>query len=147
MSTSFIKTSILWIFINSIFPLMPIAFYFFIYKLSDKDNQKKWYQILSKDNGLSIYSAILSATSIAAAIKKEIIYSSLFSLLTFIALGLIFMMSTMLYGSLAFKNLYFNQDTLNESNFDEKLLSVGGLSLAIGAVVLGFIMACISDSL
>ncbi len=145
---------VIWISINAILPLLPILINFTVGKLfTEKSKDLKWYQFLSRDNGLALYSSIISISSLSKLFLSFVSTPNLFDLIDnrtqsffviiiiFLGLNLLFSLvvySILLYRSKTINDLYSNENRLSDEQ--ERAIAFITITLALIATILNFIV-------
>ena len=150
----FVDSIFVWIFTNTIFPILPILIVFSYLKLSAEEfKHLKWYQFIARNDGLALYSCIVSVSSllrplpyifsrynsynsIAKTNQRTILY------LLFILI-LIFMISLCLYcfllnKSITTQNLYSPEN--KSDDVTEQQLAIVIILLASASTIFSLFM-------
>lgn len=140
-----IGSGVLWIFINTILPILPISISYLIIKFfSENHHNLKWYQFISKNDGLALYSSLISISSLStpllsfSSIPKQKSFIFLFMLLIVILVFSLVFYAILLYRSATIDNLYSTENSLNDNT--EKNIAFIIVSLALAATVCSLIM-------
>ncbi|MEL6440080.1 MAG: hypothetical protein AAFQ80_12590 [Cyanobacteria bacterium J06621_8] len=157
----FLDSVVVWIFINTILPLLPILASFWVGNLFFKGtNDLKWYQFLSRNEGLALYASLISISSLSTPILSLLSKPNLADLvdsqektifiIVFIALVLIFIASIIIYAILLYRNmtvenLYSPENDLAENK--EKTIAYIILFLALAATIFSLVMKFLTEGL
>lgn len=149
-----VNSIVVWIFINTLLPLSPIfASFLFGNLFSENFKNLKWYQFLSRNDGLALYSSLISISSLSTPILSSLSTPNFINSINrkqqtsfiylFIILVLIFILSVMTYAVLLYRstttaNLYSPENGLVEEQ--EKQIAYLIVGLALGATVFSLLM-------
>lgn len=149
-----INSIVVWVFTNTIFPILPILIVFSYVKLSNKKfKHLKIYQFIARNDGLALYSCIVSVSSLPKPISyifskynsydsitegKQTLILTLFLITIFILMLSFGAYCFLLNKSITSENLYSPENDSDDAT--EKILAIGIILLALASTIFSFFM-------